>query len=281
MPYKIIEQYLTPNKYSRPQMKLRCIKGIVIHWVANPMSSAKGNRDFFESRKAGTKGSGSAHEVIDLDGDVVLCIPKNEVAYQVGSSQPYKAGSKQIYTPLAWDQLNTNLPRKVKPYPNNCCYGIEATHIDWNGKMTDATLNTLVERTADLCIEFKLDPLHDVYTHQEIVGWKDCHRWFVNNPNEWQAFKLKVKTMMANKLHPKQKVKAPIHKVVEKLMESLSKYFNDVDAKWAVESIDRGKERGIFTVPEDKTFRPNASITREEIAVVIDRTIDFILKNKG
>lgn len=196
MAYKIIEDYLTPNKYSRPQMKHRGIKGLVIHWVANPGTSAKGNRDFFESRKGGAKSYGSAHEIVDLDGDIIICIPKNELAYHVGSSAPYKAGTTQIYTPAAWERLNTNLPRNVKPYPNNCTYGIEATHMDWDGQMTDLTYNTLVERCADLCKEFSLDPIMDIWTHQEVVGWKDCHRWFVNNPAEWKRFKQRVQTKM-------------------------------------------------------------------------------------
>ncbi|MFD0587841.1 N-acetylmuramoyl-L-alanine amidase [Paenibacillus sp. GCM10027627] len=192
MNYQIVEQLLTPNKFSRPQLTIRKIKGIVIHWVANPNTSAKNNRDFFESRKGGLKSFGSAHEIIDLDGDVVLCIPKNELAYHAGSALPYKSGSTQIYTPLAWERLNTNLPRNIKPYPNNCTYSIEATHVDWDGTMTPKTYQTLIERCIDLCKEFELNPLTDLYLHQEVVGWKDCHRWFVNNPIEWKIFKERV-----------------------------------------------------------------------------------------
>ncbi|MGG0753423.1 hypothetical protein [Brevibacillus laterosporus] len=37
---KIIEKLLTPNDYSRPRLKVKTIKGIVIHWVAAPMQKA-------------------------------------------------------------------------------------------------------------------------------------------------------------------------------------------------------------------------------------------------
>lgn len=181
MSYKIYEQWLTPNKYSRPQTKVHSVKGIVIHWVANPNSTAKGNIAFFESRKNGGKGYGSAHEFIDLDGSVWKCIPEDEMAYHVGS---------KTYTSQALSELSS--------YPNNCTYGIECTHVDWNGSMTDATYNTLVDRVADLCKTFNLNPSQDLWLHREIVGWKDCHRWFVNNPTEWEKFKKLVSNKMAN-----------------------------------------------------------------------------------
>ncbi|MFI2856769.1 N-acetylmuramoyl-L-alanine amidase family protein [Paenibacillus sp. JSM ZJ436] len=200
MSYEVITQYLTPNKYSRPGYKLRKVRGLIIHWVANPNTSAKGNRDFFESRKGGLKSYGSAHELIDLDGDVVVALPPDELAYQAGSSQPYKPGTKQIYTPVAWEKLNSTGKPHLKPYPNDCTYGIECCHIDWNGKMTGDTYNSLVERCVHWCKYFNLDPLTDIYTHQEVVGWKDCHRWFVNNPVEWKKFKQLVSDKMNNKV---------------------------------------------------------------------------------
>jgi uncharacterized protein YeaO (DUF488 family) len=66
--------------------------------------------------------------------------------------------------------------------------------------MTSNTYNSLVQRCADLCKKWNLNPLIDIWTHQEIVGWKDCHRWFVNNPNEWTKFKQKVKDNLNNRI---------------------------------------------------------------------------------
>jgi len=173
--YKYIkEMHLTPNKYSRPQKNI-IIKSIVIHWVANKLSTATANRNFFENRKHGNNGYGSAHEIIDLNGDIILCIPKNEMAYNCGS---------KTYTQFALDKLGT--------YPNNATYSIEITHIDWDGNMTEDTYNSLVQRLADLCIEFKLDPLEDIIRHYDVVGWKDCPRYFVNNPDEFKILKENV-----------------------------------------------------------------------------------------
>lgn len=71
MGYKIIEKLLTPNKYSRPQKKLIGVRGIVVHWVANPKISALANRNFFENRKFGKTNYGSAHYIIDLNASLV------------------------------------------------------------------------------------------------------------------------------------------------------------------------------------------------------------------
>lgn len=191
MSYNIIENYLTPNPYSRPQ-KPFTRKAIAIHWVANPNTTASGNRNYWENFKTGTPnpatGSptyGSAHEIIDLDGSVMLVIPKNELAYGVGSS---------TYTQECITKLGS--------YPNSVVYSIECTHIDWTGKMTDATYNTLIERCADICIEDNLNPYNDIWTHKGIVGWKDCHRWFVNNPTEWALFLDRVNRSISLKKNP-------------------------------------------------------------------------------
>jgi len=176
--YKIVEDYLTPNKFSRPEKKLKSVKGVVVHWVANAKTSARANRNFFEMRKNGDQGFGSAHYIIDLDGLVILAIPPEEMAYHVGARK-YK------------DKAVQNL----SIYPNNCTIGIECTHLDNMGIMSKHTYETLVELVADLMKRYALNPAKDLYRHYDITG-KDCHKWFVDNNDEWQRFKELVKTKM-------------------------------------------------------------------------------------
>jgi len=83
----IISDYLTVNEFSRPGKRLREVRGLVLHWVANPGSTAKANRDFFEGRKHGKNGYGSAHYIVDMDGSIIQCIPENEMAYHCGSKE--------------------------------------------------------------------------------------------------------------------------------------------------------------------------------------------------
>ena len=47
----ITQNLLTANINSRPGIALEKVKGIVVHYTANPGTSAKANRDYFESRK--------------------------------------------------------------------------------------------------------------------------------------------------------------------------------------------------------------------------------------
>jgi len=175
----IIKRLITPNKYSRPKKLRKSTKAIIVHWIANPMTTAMMNRNYFDSLKNGTGVYASAHEIIGLEGEVVICLPKNEMAYHVGS---------KTYTQKALDLLGS--------YPNNSTYGIECCHLDWKGTMTNETYSSLVERCATLCEEFNLNALTDIWTHKQVVGWKDCHRWFVDNHEAWKLFLIRVNKRM-------------------------------------------------------------------------------------
>ncbi len=51
----IKQMLLTKNKFSRPGTALKTVNGVVVHYVGNPGSTAEGNRNYFESLKAGKK----------------------------------------------------------------------------------------------------------------------------------------------------------------------------------------------------------------------------------
>ena len=175
---------LPPNPFSRGGEKLCCVKAIVIHWLANPMQRALGCRKFFADRADGKSGYGSAHYIVDLDGSVIRCIPEEEIAYHVGSSQKDPASGK-IYTDVCRCRLTSG-------NPNTCTIGIEHCHTDWQGKMTEATIAASAQLCADLCLKYKLDPMCDLLLHKEVVGWKNCHQWYVDNPADWVEFKSMV-----------------------------------------------------------------------------------------
>ena len=171
----IKKSFLTKNQYSRPVRNIDKVKGLVLHWVANPKSSAEANVNFFELRKYGKNGYGSAHFVVGLEGEVLQCIPENEMAYHVGADK---------YTRYAL--------YKFGEYPNNCTLGIELCHTDWDGAITEETWNSAVSLCQKLCRDYDLNPFQDITLHKSIVGFKDCPRWFVNNPDEFQYFQMKV-----------------------------------------------------------------------------------------
>ena len=191
---KVLDLPLTVNPYSRCGDKLAMVKAVVVHWVANPNQTAQGVRDFFEGHKA-DRDYGSAQYVIGLDGNVIRCVPETEVAYHCGSSKPDPASGK-VYTDLARSKFGSFANDHVKQSPNYCTIGIEHCHMDWAGKMTFDTYQASVELAADLCRRYRLVPETDLLLHKEVVGWKDCHKWFVDNPAEWARYKAAVRTLM-------------------------------------------------------------------------------------
>ena len=149
---------LTPNPYSRPELPLTEVNGIVVHYVANPCSTARENRNYFESLKDQTGSnptSVSSHFVIGLEGEVVQCIPLSEVAYASNNR-------------------------------NSDTISIECCHPDETGKFYNSTYDTLVELCAYLCREFDLKP-ENVIRHYDVTG-KICPKYYVEHEDAWEQF---------------------------------------------------------------------------------------------
>jgi len=226
--YEVIKNYLSPNPYSRPQLKMYAIKGIAIHWVANPMTTAMSNRNYFNNLKNQTSRYASAHEIIGLNGEVIVCLPKNEVAYHVGAKK-YKDKALKL----------------LGSYPNKYLYGIECCHPDWGGKFNTKTYETLINRVSDLLVEFNLKPSKDtLWRHYDVTG-KDCPHYYVQNPNAWDKLILditkryneKVEVLFMAKLQEWQK-------------EMGNKSINNLAKKELIDSPDKWKETLADTVPQ-------------------------------
>ena len=192
---EIIQNLLTPNKWSRPQHHIKEVLGIVMHWTANPKATAEQNRKYFESRKNGNDGYGSAHYIIGQDGSVIQCIPTDEIAYHCGSSQKDPASGK-IYTDYARKKFKQYAEDCKTNSPNYCTIGIELCPIDQDGHFNEATINSAISLCAILCKRFNLKT-DDITTHHAIVGWKDCPRLWVRQPELLGAFKVSVSNCMA------------------------------------------------------------------------------------
>ncbi len=154
---------LTPNKYSRPQTPLEKVNGIVVHYVANPCSTALENRNYFEGLKdqTGSKTtSASSHFVIGLEGEVVQCIPLDEVAYASNNR-------------------------------NSDTISIECCHPDETGKFTKETYQSMVQLTAWLCKKYNLNE-DQVIRHYDVTG-KICPKYFVEDEAAWKQFKNNIR----------------------------------------------------------------------------------------
>lgn len=151
--------YLTPNRYSRPGTELKQINAVVVHYTANPGTSAKNNRSYFEGLK--TKGTtyASSHYIIGLEGEVLQIIPLTEEAYASNDR-------------------------------NGDTIAIECCHPDETGEFNEQTYASLVSLTAALCVEFDLGE-EDVIRHYDVTG-KPCPLYYVEHEDAWEVFKADV-----------------------------------------------------------------------------------------
>ena len=168
-------------------------------------------------------------------------------------------------------------------------------------KMTEAHKNTIIGLYAILCKKFNVpaDSDHIVYHHWYDLNTgerkngkgstKSCPGTnFFNAGNEVDAAKKSfiplVVEAMKKYQQPETKTSPPAptkEEVIKEVMKNLSRFYSDIEASWAVNSIDSCTEKGLFAVPADKKFHPTNNITRQELAVVLQRVVDYILENKG
>lgn len=149
-------ELLPINQYSRPGTELTEVKGIVVHYTANPGSTAKQNRDYFAGLAESHETSASSHFVIGLEGEIVQCIPCNEISYASND-------------------------RNKDTISIECC--IE----DESGKFNDATYQSLIKLVTWLMGRYNLGT-DDVIRHYDVTG-KNCPKYFVENPDAWELFK--------------------------------------------------------------------------------------------
>jgi N-acetylmuramoyl-L-alanine amidase len=185
-----ITQNFLPVGSARPGKTLTQILAIVLHWPADPGATATQIRNYWAG--PGNTAGASAHCAIDQDGIIVQVMPWNEKAYHVGSSQIDPASGK-IYTDLARSLFGVYASNPQTSSPNNCTIGIEMCHADMTGSYTGSTVEAAAELCAMLCREYKLDPVSKIVRHVDVVGWKQCPKWYIDHPNELDAFRQSVK----------------------------------------------------------------------------------------
>lgn len=157
-------QLLDINEYSRPGIESDGITGIVIHYTANPGSTAQENRDYFEGLKDSHETSASSNFVVGLEGEIIQCVPTWEVAY---------ASNER----------------------NKDTISIECCHSDETGKFTEETYQSMVQLTAWLCRKYSLTA-DTVIRHYDVTE-KNCPKYFVENEEAWANFKEDVANALA------------------------------------------------------------------------------------
>ncbi len=157
---EIEEKFLTVNEYSRPATPLNEVNGIVIHYTANPGTSALNNRNYFEGLKDSKETSASSHFIIGINGEIIQCVPTNEIAYATSE-------------------------RNIDTISIECC------HKNKDGKFTKATYDSLISLVSWLLCEYNLKT-NSVIRHFDVTG-KNCPKYFVEHEDKWEQFKEDIK----------------------------------------------------------------------------------------
>ncbi len=156
------EDFLTTNEYSRPGDALEEVESIFVHYTANPGTSAAQNRSYFEQQKDTHERSVSAHFIIGYEGEILQCIPLNEIAYAVQT-------------------------RNFDSVSIECCY------LEKDGSFTQETYDALISLLAWLADAYDLDT-DDILRHYD-CGGKKCPLYYTENPSAWEKLKEDVKEM--------------------------------------------------------------------------------------
>ena len=164
----IADKLLDINKYSRPASKYldegvsrQKITTIVIHYVANAGTSAINNRNYFNNLPKNEKIYAGAHYIVGLEGEIIRCIPDNEIAYHAGSADV-----------------------------NACSIGIEVCHPDKTGRFSYKSYLSLLKLVSWLCDKYDISA-DNVIRHYDVTG-KACPVYYIDNPSEWTLFKKRL-----------------------------------------------------------------------------------------
>ena len=139
----------------RDGTRLGDFRGVVIHYVGNPGTTAMSNRNYFAME--GT--TVCSHFVVGLDGEIVQCLPLWERS-------------------VASNQRNADT------------ISVEVCHPDEGGQFTDATSAAVVKLTAWLCDVGGLRT-EAVIRHYDVTG-KQCPLYYVQHEDAWEKLRADI-----------------------------------------------------------------------------------------
>lgn len=155
----ITTQLLTVNEYSRPGIALDEVDAVVVHYVGNAGTTAEANWSYFEGLAESGSTHASSHFIIGLDGEVIQCIPLDEISYASNDRN--------------WDTIS-----------------IECCHPGEDGEFTEETYYSLVRLLRVLCEGYGLTE-DDILRHYDITG-KECPLYYVEHEDAWEELKADV-----------------------------------------------------------------------------------------
>ena len=196
--------------------------------------TAKQGCDYF----ANPQRQASCNYVVGKDGSIGLCVEEKDRSWCSSSSAN---DNRAITIEVASDTEH--------PYA-----------------VTDAAYNALIRLIADICkrngikeLKWKADKSLIGNVNEQNMT---VHRWFANMacPGDWLYDR---HGEIANKVN-----------IILNQEETNMKFKDVPDTHWAAKAIDELSDKGIIKGYEDGTFKPEQSVTRAEVAVMISRAME-------
>ena len=138
------------------------VNNIFVHYTANPGTSAAQNRSYFEQLKDNHERSASAHFIIGYNGEILQCVPLDEIAYAVQT-------------------------RNEDSISIECCYKAD------NGQFTRETYDSLIRLLRWLIDAYDLQP-DDILRHYD-CGGKKCPIYYTEHEDAWERLKEDVENL--------------------------------------------------------------------------------------
>lgn len=152
------KQIIKESDYTYTDEPIGNIEYIVIHYVANPGSTAQANRNYFNNLATTEERRASAHYVIGLDGEIIQCVPLDRAPFANGDE-----------------------------YYNSHSISIECCHPKADGEFNEKTKQSLAKLVRWLCYKYNVTE-DRIIRHYDVSG-KNCPKFYVEHEDEWTKLK--------------------------------------------------------------------------------------------
>jgi N-acetylmuramoyl-L-alanine amidase len=167
---------------------MRELRAIVLHWNGSLNATPTGLRNFIANRKD----FGSYNYIVGLDGTILRIIPEDEVAWHVGTTLADPV-SGLVYTPRARQLIGDAVANNRTA--NWHTLGIGLCHPNWD-LFNEATLDAAARLCVDICLRNGWATADRITNHWEMVGWKECPRFWKRDQEQFAMFKTRTQRLI-------------------------------------------------------------------------------------
>lgn len=226
------------------------VKYIVIHYTANNGDTAENNADYYANNEVGA----SAHYFVDEYDTVYQSVKETDTAWAVGGTKKYIHPECRNANSISIEMCSRNRNGSGRP----------ATDDGWYFK--PETVNNAAALTKELMRKYNI-PVERVIRHYDVWG-KICPAPFVNNPEQWEAFKSRLTESEGLTLTQYEELK----KLITENKEPVYHYLKDVP-EWGRTTIQKLWDKGALKGESSDDLNMPYSMLRT--LVILDRIGKF------